>query len=218
MEELERAALFEAVCSWVQDRYGYERLPFGPAQVSFYDRVVDDLIGYEGAEIELEPTIWEKPRPWLTFGWSLVLGCLLAAVFLSLADPWGWGAFFWIAFGGGLLLIYPVLLMFHSRTVVVVTDGEEEDVNTVRQIARACLDASLLRWGLHCLLDLVLLVGWASYRRGVVQLVVEDYSVGVGGAPDRSTLPLRTQRGARLAEKFSELLGDGGLVLMLQYL
>ncbi|WP_147819824.1 hypothetical protein [Salidesulfovibrio onnuriiensis] len=217
MEDLERAALFEAVCSWFQRQYHYARLPFGPAQVYFYDRVVADIQEDEDAGIELDPQIWAESHPWQTLGLSLVAGSLLGLVFMLLAAPWGWASFLWVALGGGVLLVYPVMLMHRNRKVVEVTEGEGADLETVRQIALACLDSSLLRWCLHRVVDMVFLMGWASYSRGVARLAAEEYAASVGEALDRAALSARERRGTAVAEKLAELLGEGGLPLMLKY-
>ncbi|GEM_PF-1290848 len=216
MEDLERAALFEAVCSWFRRQYGYERLPLGPDQVYFYDRVVDEVMEDEDAGIELDPQIWGPPSPWLTFGLSLAVGVLLAFVFLFYVQLWGWGAFLWVALGGGGLLVYPVMLMHRNRTAVEISEGEQADLETVRQVALACLDSNLLRWILHRFVNGLLFFFGMSYTRGAARLVIEEYAAGVGVETDRDSLPARERRGAQLAERLAEMLGEGGLALLLK--
>lgn len=217
MEDFERAALLEAVAEWFSEQYGMEKLPFSPDQVYFYENSVDDLL--TGGWIELEDVRWREVGLWKLFGLSLVLAALIALLFMEFAGSWGTGLFMWLAFGGGVLLVFPALAMFHSRTVLVIEggeDGEGADVEAVFQVARACVNSGLVRWLMHSCADLLLLFAWASYSRGVAQLVVEDYGVESGSMFGASEISARTRRGARLAARIRDRIGPNGLEIMLR--
>lgn len=218
MEDLERAALFAAVSSWFREEYGYVRLPLGAGQVSFYDRLVEDILEDVETGIELDPSLWKPPHLWRTLGWSLASGTVMAFCVMVAAGIWGWGIFLWVVFGGGLLLLFPCMVLYHNRSVVEITEGDDVDVETVRQLALACYDSTMFRWCLHRMIDFLLLACWASCTQGVAVLVAEEYAAKVGSATDRSTLTKRQRRGAMLVARLVELMGDRGLEFVLRRL
>lgn len=211
LDDHERIALVDYCCGWLEERYAIRRVPVSPEQILFYDQPMPELLWDTPTPQRLRP----RTLPEMLFG-SGVAGCIWTLIIAAWAAAWDLQVLFWSFLSLWLLLIFPVVVLFHRRIVATVEEADSAPA-LAAGLGMGCFNSGLLRWSLHRLADLLLLPALMSYSGAVRTRMERDYALahGLPPRPHKET-PLLWRRGSAILDYLEKKLGPDGFAKLIR--